>query len=113
MTHYLIAVHRPDDYDPELIEDDAMRHDIILLNQEMIVAGVRLFVGGLQPPDTATTLRPKSHGEVAVTPGPRLHTGDHISGLWVIEVETPEEALAWARKAALACRAEVEVRPFH
>lgn len=113
MTQYLLAVHRPDDYDPERAEDDAMRRDIALLNQDMIVAGVRLFVGGLLPPETATTVRPTSSGEAAVTPGPYLRTGSHIGGFWVVEAETPEEALVWARKAALACRADVELRPFH
>ena len=113
MTHYLVAIHRPADYDPDTLEDDAMRRDIALLNQEMIVAGVRLFVGGLQPPDSASTLRPGPDGEVAVTAGPYLKTGEHVGGLWVLDVDSLEDALTWGRKAALACRAPVEVRPFH
>jgi len=35
-----------------------------------------------------------------------------MGGFWVFEVGTPEEALEWGRKAAIACRAPVEVRPF-
>jgi hypothetical protein len=34
-------------------------------------------------------------------------------GFWVLEAADLEEALAWGRKAAVACRASVEVRPFH
>lgn len=36
----------------------------------------------------------------------------HIDGFWVMEAANLDEALAWARKAAVACRAPVEVRPF-
>jgi hypothetical protein len=31
----------------------------------------------------------------------------------VLDVANLDEALAWGRKAAVACRASVEVRPFH
>jgi hypothetical protein len=36
-----------------------------------------------------------------------------MGGFWVLEVADLEAALAWGRKAATACRASVEVRPFH
>ena len=49
MPQYLVAIHHPDDYDPFAAEDDAMRRDIDMLNEEMIAAGVRVFVGGLHP----------------------------------------------------------------
>ena len=49
MTQYLVAIHHPDDYDPAVAEDEAMDRDIDALNEEMIAAGVRIFVGGLHP----------------------------------------------------------------
>ena len=49
MTQYLVAIHHPDDYDPSVAEDEAMDRDIDALNDEMKAAGVRIFVGGLQP----------------------------------------------------------------
>jgi hypothetical protein len=33
-------------------------------------------------------------------------------GLWILEAANLEEALAWGRKAVVACRAPVEVRAF-
>jgi hypothetical protein len=36
-----------------------------------------------------------------------------VGGLWVLELADLDEALAWWRKAVVACRAPVEVRPFH
>ena len=34
-------------------------------------------------------------------------------GFWVLEAHDLDEALTWRRNAAVACRASVEVRPFH
>lgn len=110
---YLVAIHHPDDYDPAAMEDAAMHHDIDVLNEEMLAAGVRLFVGGLQPVRNARSLRAQSDGKVLVTDGPYLETKEHVGGFWVLETDSLEEALAWGQKAAIACRAPVEVRPFH
>ena len=112
MMHYLVTIHRPADYDPS-VEDEAMGQAISALNREMVAAGVRVFVGGLQAPGTARSLRPQPDGTVGVASGPYLPTTEHAGGLWVLAAANLDEALAWGRKAALACRAPVEVRPFH
>jgi hypothetical protein len=113
MTQYLVAIHRPDDYDPLVAEDEAMAREIDALNQEMQAAGVRLFAGGLRPARSAKSLRAQPDGEVRVTDGPYLETKEHVGGFWMLEVADLEEALAWGRKAVVACRAPVEVRPFY
>jgi hypothetical protein len=113
MPQYLVAIHHPDDYDPSVAEDEAMSRDIDALNDEMIAAGVRVFVGGLQPASRAKSLRALPNGEVRVTDGPYLETKEHVGGFWVLEAADLDEALAWGRKAAVVCRAPVEVRPFH
>ena len=110
---YLVAIHHPDDYDPSAREDDAMRRDIDALNDAMVAAGVRVFVGGLRPARSAKSLRAQPDGTVVVTDGPYLETKEHVGGFWVLEADSPDDALAWGRKAAVACRAPVEVRPFH
>jgi hypothetical protein len=74
--------------------------------------GVRIFVGGLLPPGSARSLRAQPSGKVLITDGPYLETNEHIGGFWVLEAAHLEDALAWGRKAAVACRAPVEVRPF-
>jgi hypothetical protein len=111
MTQYMVAIHHPDDFEP-FSEPETTRRDISALNEEMIAAGVRVFVGGLQPVSTAKAVRLRPQGALLVTDGPYLETKEHIGGFWVLEVATPEEALEWGRKAAIACRAPVEVRPF-
>lgn len=112
MTQYLVAIHHPGDYEPSL-EDEAMHRDIDMLNEEMVAKGVRIFVGGLQPASNAKSLRAQPGGTVLVADGPYLPTREHVGGFWVVEAADLAEALEWGRKATLACRAPVEVRPFH
>jgi hypothetical protein len=109
MAQYLVAIHRPEDYDPS-VEGEAMVEEIHALNREMIAAGVRVFVGGLAPAPRAKSLRAQSDGKVLVTDGPYLETKEHVGGFWVLEAADVDEVLAWGRKAAVACRAPVEVR---
>ncbi len=59
------------------------------------------------------SLRLQPSGELLTTSGPYLETKEHVGGFWVLEATDLDEALAWGRKAAIACRAPVEVRPFH
>ncbi len=109
MAQYLVAIHHPDDYDPS-VETEATIEEIHALNREMVAAGVRVFVGGLSPARRAKSLRTQPDGKVLITDGPYLETKEHIGGFWVLEAADLDEALAWGRKAAVACRAPVEVR---
>jgi hypothetical protein len=112
MTRYLVAIHRPEDFDPPM-QDAATDRDIDVLNEEMIAAGVRIFVGGLQSPALAKSVRADADGKVRVTDGPYIEAKEHVGGFWVLEATTMDEAVEWGRKAAIACRAPVEIRPFH
>jgi hypothetical protein len=112
MSQYLVAIHHPDDYDPSL-ENESMHRDIDALNDEMKAAGVRVFVGGLQHPAKAKSLRAQSDGKVLITDGAYIETKEHVGGFWVLEAAHLDEALAWGCKAAVACRASVEVRQFN
>jgi hypothetical protein len=112
MTQYLVAIHHPDTFEP-FEEDEATHRDIAALNAEMNAAGVVVFVGGLDRPSKAKSLRLLPGGKVSMTDGPYIETKEHIGGFWVLETAGMDEALEWGRKAAVACRAPVEVRPFN
>jgi hypothetical protein len=111
MPRYLVAIHHPDDYDAS-VETEAMSEDIHALNREMIAAGARIFAGGLSAAGRAKSLRAQPDGKVRVTDGPYLETKEHIGGFWILDAANLDEALAWGRKAVVACRAPVEVREF-
>ena len=109
MPQYLVASYLPDDFDPSTVTE-AMIEEIHALNREMIAAGARKFACGLSPASSAKSLRTQPDGKVLVTDGPYLETKEHIGGFWLLEAADLDEALAWGRKGAIACRAPVEVR---
>jgi hypothetical protein len=109
MTQYLVAIHHPDGYDGSL-ETEAMSRDIDVLNEEMEAAGVRIFAAGLSAASSARSLRAQPDGKVLITDGPYLETKEHVGGFWLLKAANLDEALAWGRKAVVACRAPVEVR---
>lgn len=114
MPQFLVAIHLPDDFDPVAAAADVeMGHAIDVLNEEMVAAGVRTFVGGLQPASKAKSLRRRAGGTLHITDGPYIEAKEHVGGFWVLEVADIDEALAWGSKAVVACRASVEVRPFY
>ena len=106
MPQYLVSGYLPDDFDPSA-QDQAVIEEIHALNREMIAAGVRKFAGGLGP---ARTLRSQKNGELLLTDGPYLEAKEHVGGLWILECASMDEAIAWARKGAKACRTGIEVR---
>jgi hypothetical protein len=111
MTQYLVAIHHPDDYDPST-EDEAMSATSThsTMRWWLLLSGFSLAAS---PP-------PAARGRCGRSPMVRFSspTGrtwrpkEHIGGFWVLEAANLDDALAWGRKAAVACRAPVEVRPF-
>jgi hypothetical protein len=111
MPQYLVAIQHPNNYDSSL-ESDAMIRDIGALNEEMDAAGARFFAGGLESTSHAKSLRKQTDGKVSITDGPYLEAKEYIGGFWILECADMDEALAWGRKAVVACRVPVEVRAF-
>lgn len=109
MPQYMVAVYHPDDYDPST-ESEATIEAIHALNRELIAAGARKFACGIAPVANAKALRAQSDGSVLITDGPYTETKEHIGGFWILEAANMDEAMAWAHKGAVACKASGEVR---
>jgi hypothetical protein len=109
MPHYLVCNYLPEDFNPSSVTQ-AMMEEIHALNREMIAAGVRKFACGISPPAKAKTLRKRPDGKVLITDGPYTETKEYIGGFWILEAANMDEALAWAKKAAIACEVPGEVR---
>jgi hypothetical protein len=107
MPQFLVAGYIADDFDPSQM-DPAAGEKIHTLNREMIAAGVRKFAGGLGA--TKTVRAQKGGGGARVTDGPYLETKEHIGGLWILECQDMDEAVAWAKKGVAAIGGDVEVR---
>jgi hypothetical protein len=109
MPQYLVAVYLPDDFDPSTQTEETVE-EIHALNRELIASGARKFACGVSPVGNAKSLRVQPDGKVLVTDGPYTETKEHMGGFWILEAADMDEAMAWARKGAVACRASGEVR---
>ena len=109
MPQYLVANYLPDNFDPSTVTP-AMMEEIHALNREMIAAGVRKFACGISPAGKAKKLRKQPDGKVLVTDGPYTEAKEHIGGFWILECADINEAVSWAKKAAIACDVAGEVR---
>ena len=73
-------------------------------------AGIFAGGAGLEPSDTATTIRRKD-GTRLVQDGPYADTKEQLGGFLVIEVPDLDSALGWAARYPAGPDGVVEVRP--
>ncbi len=73
-------------------------------------AGVMVSGNGLQPPETATTVRVRQDKR-EVQDGPFPDTREHLGGYVVIEVPSLDDALTWAARSPNVTTGSTEVRP--
>ena len=76
----------------------------------MFASGVARYGDGLQPPETATTLRIVD-GKRVIHDGPFADTKEMLGGYFIIDVPDLDTALDWAAKAPCATGGSVEIRP--
>ena len=112
MTQYMLSVMFDESAAlPPEAEMEQIFKDVDAVNAELKSSGAWVFGGGLHPSSTATVVKVKD-GEVLTTDGPYVEAKEQLGGFWVIEATDLDAALAWARKATVACRGPIEVRPF-
>ncbi len=111
MKQYLLSIYQPDGPAPPPDVLETVMHDVNTLTQEMKIAGVWVFNGGLHPPSTATVVRLRA-GDLLITDGPFAEGKEHIGGFWIIKASDLDAALEWGRKATRAVTLPIEVRPF-
>jgi len=75
-----------------------------------IEAGVHLGGEGLQPSDTATTVKIQEGGDPIVSDGPFAETKEQLGGYYLLDCKDLDDALAWAKKIPMP-GGTVEVRP--
>lgn len=106
MTKYLISfpseamVLTKDEF--PIVSADA--HAVI---EEAKAAGVYVFGGGIEEQVDPVLVSREGEVSTEIYPGSRIK-----GGFTVLELPTREEAVAWARKIAIACRCSQELREF-
>jgi hypothetical protein len=109
---YFLLIHADEkDYDKlSPAENQALMERYYAANREMHEAGVYLASDRLRPVATATTVRKKA-GRIVLTDGPFAETKEQFGGYFLVDVESLDEALEWAKKIPAVDHGCVEVRP--
>jgi hypothetical protein len=92
-------------------EMQAFGEGIDAYNDELRKAGAWVTGAGLQGKDTAKTVRFGADGEPTVTDAPFSDAREQLGGWWIVECDSVDEAVEWAKKAPMGDGA-LEVRPL-
>ncbi|MDI3330347.1 MAG: YciI family protein [Micrococcus sp.] len=79
-------------------------------NESLQAEGAWVFACGLTAPEESSVVDGTNGGEPTVTKGPYAEASAHLGGLWVVEVNVPDQAHELAARASAACGQRVEVR---
>jgi hypothetical protein len=79
--------------------------------EELRAAGKMIHGERLRPDGEASRVRLKA-GQHQIMDGPFTETKEAVGGFYLIECDTKEEAVAWAKKVPLREGTFVEVRPI-
>jgi hypothetical protein len=78
-------------------------------NEALKDAGVLITLEGLHPPSMGTRVS-FATGAPVVTDGPFTEAKEVIGGYWMIEVNSKEEAIAWAKRCPASNNETIEIR---
>ena len=108
---FMVIVKATEESERGELPSTAMLEAMGAYNEELVKAGVMLDGDGLRPSSYGARVRFDKDGNATVIDGPFTETKELVSGYWVFEVSSREEAVEWARKAPFR-GGELEIRPF-
>jgi hypothetical protein len=108
---FMVIVKATEDSEKGALPSQDLLEAMGAYNEELVKAGIMLDGDGLRPSSYGARVRFDDQGNATVIDGPFTETKELVSGYWVFEVSSKEEAVEWARKAPFR-GGELEIRPF-
>jgi hypothetical protein len=87
---------------------------VLHYTQELRKAGVLVELSRLEPSSKGVRMK-FTGGQAVVTDGPFAETKELVGGYWIIQVNSKEEAIAWAKRVPALngeWEPEIEIRQF-
>jgi hypothetical protein len=81
-------------------------------NEELRKAGVLLALDGLAPPSAGTRISFRG-GEPKVMDGPFGEDREAVGGFWIIQVDSQDKAIEWAKRCPAGTNDIIEIRRIH
>ena len=81
-------------------------------NEELIKAGIMQGGGGLKPTSHGKRVRFSGTNRTVIT-GPFAPTGEQVSGYWLWQVKSMDEAVEWLKRCPnpMLVDSDIEIRP--
>ena len=109
---FMILVKADKNSEASLMPDEKLLTEMGKYNEELAKAGVMVAGEGLHP--TSKGARVKfADGKHIVTNGPFPESNDLVSGFWIWQVKSKDEAIEWVKHAPFGQGAEIEIRQVH
>ena len=94
---------------PDVKLDPERVASMMKYNQALKDAGVLITLDGLHPPSMGARVS-FAGGTPLVTDGPFAEAKEVLGGYWMINVESREEAIAWAKRCPASANEIIEIR---
>jgi hypothetical protein len=94
---------------PDVQLDPERVASMMKYNEALKDAGILVTLDGLHPPSMGARVSFAS-GKPVVTDGPFAEAKEVLGGYWMIEVNSKEEAIEWAKKCPASENETIEIR---
>src|SRR3990172_4789938 len=105
---FMVVVKANKDTEAGVLPDEKILAEMGKYNEELAEAGVLLAAEGLHPSSKGARVR-FSGGKRTVIDGPFTEAKELITGFWLWQVKSKEEAIEWIKRSPFA-DGEVEIR---
>ena len=106
---YMVIVKATKDSEAGKLPPADMLNEMGKFNAELVKAGIMLAGEGLSPSSQGARIRFQGK-ERTVVDGPFAETKELVSGFWILQVRSKEEAIEWIKRAPFSEDTEVEIR---
>ena len=105
----MVIVKATEDSESGRLPDTSEFEEMHRYNEELVKAGILLAADGLRDSSYGKRVRFGDKGSTTVVDGPFAETKELVSGFWIWQVSSMDEAVEWARRAPFVGQ-ELEVR---
>ncbi len=110
----MILIKATRDTEAGVLPDENMLAEMMRFNEELVKAGVMLDGEGLHPSSKGARVR-FSGRERTVLDGPFAETKELVTGFWLWQVRSMEEAVEWVKRCPnpTGAESEIEIRRLY
>ena len=109
MPRFMMIVKASRDSEAGVMPEDSMLAAMGKYNEELVKAGIMKSGDGLHPSSKGRRVK-FSGNQRTVTDGPFAETKELVSGFWIWEAKSLDEATEWLKKAPFDGGTEIELR---